>query len=61
MLIGGGNREEAHASYFLIFFEEQGNHLEVISTAVPLNNVAKVFGSAVELIDLVSVLMAQPE
>lgn len=35
--------------------------MEVISTAVPLNNVARVFGSAVELIDLVSNVTAQPE
>lgn len=35
--------------------------MKVISTAVPLNTVARVFGSAVELIDLVSNLTAQPE
>lgn len=35
--------------------------MEVISTAVPLDNVARVFGSAVELMDLASNLTAQPE
>lgn len=35
--------------------------MEVISTAVPLNDVSRVFSSAVELIDLVSNVTAQPE
>lgn len=35
--------------------------MEVISSAVPRNNGARVYGSAVELIDLVSNLTAQPE